>query len=58
MAQRPTFGLVAQGAKSVTLGQEVYHYGVGDYLVVSFDLPVIARITQASRRRRTLVSAW
>jgi AraC-like DNA-binding protein len=49
VAQRPTFGLVAQGAKSVTLGQEVYHYGVGDYLVVSFDLPVTARITQASR---------
>lgn len=48
MAQRPTFGLVAQGAKSLTLGQEVYDYGVGDYLVVSLDLPVTSRITVAS----------
>lgn len=48
VAQRPTFGLVAQGAKSVTLGQEVYDYGVGDYLVVSLDLPVISRVTAAS----------
>jgi hypothetical protein len=44
----PCFALVVQGAKSLTLGSEVYRYGVGDYLVVSLDLPVVSRVTQAS----------
>ena len=48
-AQWPCFALVVQGAKSLTLGDEVYRYGVGDYLVVSLDLPVVSRVTTASR---------
>lgn len=47
-SQWPCFALVVQGAKSLTLGAEVYRYGVGDYLVVSLDLPVVSRVTQAS----------
>jgi hypothetical protein len=47
-SQKPCFGLVLQGEKSLTLGGEVYHYGVGDYLVVSLDLPVLSQVTQAS----------
>lgn len=47
-AQWPCFALVAQGEKSLTLGQETYRYGVGDYLVVSLDLPVVSRTTEAS----------
>ncbi|WP_455273129.1 AraC family transcriptional regulator [Rhizobium herbae] len=47
-AYRPAFALIAQGQKSVTLGQEVYHYGVGDCLVVSVDLPVSSCTTIAS----------
>lgn len=47
-AQWPCFALVLQGTKSLTLGQEVYRYGVGDYLVVSLDLPVVSRVTKAS----------
>ncbi|HEY4201506.1 MAG TPA: AraC family transcriptional regulator [Devosiaceae bacterium] len=47
-AQWPCFALVVQGAKSLTLGSEVYRYGVGDYLVVSLDLPVISSATEAS----------
>lgn len=47
-AQWPCFALVTQGAKSLTLGETVFDYGVGDYLVVSLDLPVISRVTQAS----------
>jgi len=47
-SQWPCFALVVQGAKSLTLGSEVYRYGVGDYLVVSLDLPVVSRVTQAS----------
>ena len=47
-AQWPFFGLVVQGAKSLTLGSHAHHYGVGDYLVVSLDLPVASRVTRAS----------
>jgi len=48
-AQWPCFALVLQGAKSLRLGDEHYRYGVGDYLVVSLDLPVVSRVTEASR---------
>lgn len=48
LAHRPAFALIAQGEKSVTLGQDVYHYGVGDCVVVSLDLPVISRVSVAS----------
>jgi AraC-like DNA-binding protein len=46
-AQWPCFALVVQGAKSLGLGPELYRYGVGDYLVVSIDLPVASRVTEA-----------
>jgi AraC-like DNA-binding protein len=48
-AQWPCFALVVQGAKSLTLGHGVYHYGIGDYLVVAVDLPVASRVTKASK---------
>ena len=47
-AQWPCFALVAQGAKNLVLGSKVYDYGVGNYLVVSLDLPVVSRVIQAS----------
>jgi AraC-like DNA-binding protein len=47
-AQWPCFALIVQGAKSLEVGSDVYRYGVGDYLVVSLDLPVVSRVTQAS----------
>jgi AraC-like DNA-binding protein len=47
-AQWPCFALVVQGAKSLRLGTELYRYGVGDYLVVSVDVPVVSRVTEAS----------
>ncbi|UDL92746.1 AraC family transcriptional regulator [Mesorhizobium sp. PAMC28654] len=50
-AQWPCFALVVQGEKSLGLGPELYRYGVGDYLVVSLDLPVASRVTQASAGR-------
>ena len=37
-----------QGEKSLTLGDEVYRYGFGDYLVISIELPVFSQVTQAS----------
>jgi AraC-like DNA-binding protein len=50
-AQWPCFALVVQGAKSLSLGSEIYRYSVGDYLVVSIDLPVASRVTEASPDR-------
>ena len=47
-AQTPCFALVAQGAKTLTLGDEVFHYGVGNCLVVSLDLPIVGQVTEAS----------
>jgi AraC-like DNA-binding protein len=46
--QWPCFALVAQGEKTLLLGSEVYRYGVGDYLVISADLPVNSSVTMAS----------
>ena len=48
VAQRPSFWLVVQGRKSLTIGDEDLHYGVGDCLLVALDLPVTSRITHAS----------
>lgn len=47
-AQWPTFALVLQGAKSITLGQETFRYGVGDFMIVSLDLPIISAVIEAS----------
>jgi len=47
-AYRPGFAIVAQGAKSLTMGQEVYRYGAGQYLLTSLDLPVASHVTEAS----------
>lgn len=47
-AQAPMFGLVVQGSKRLTLGSEVHEYGVGDYLLVSLDLPVSSCIVDAT----------
>ncbi len=46
--QHACFALVAQGAKSVTVGPETHHYGVGTCMVVSLDLPVISCVTEAT----------
>lgn len=46
--QRPGLCLVAQGAKRVMLGQELYEYDASRVLVYSVDVPVSAQVTQAS----------
>jgi len=45
---RPALCIVAQGAKSVLLGQEVYEYDASQMLVFSVDLPVAGQVTKAS----------
>lgn len=44
----PCMAMVVQGSKSVTLGNEVYEYTPGSYLVVSLDLPVTSKVVRAS----------
>lgn len=46
--QRPALCLVAQGAKRVMLGQELYEYDASRVLVYSVDVPISAQVTQAS----------
>jgi AraC-like DNA-binding protein len=43
----PVFALVGQGRKRTILGDTVFDYGAGQYLVVSVDLPVIAHVVEA-----------
>ena len=44
----PSLCIVAQGAKTVIVGQEVYEYDPSRMLVFSVALPIAAQITQAS----------
>ena len=40
--------LIAQGAKRLAIGDRVYEYGPGQYLVASVDLPITGHYTRAS----------
>lgn len=42
------FAIMAQGAKRITVGDDTYNYDARQYLISSVDLPMFARITQAS----------
>lgn len=46
----PAVALVVQGTKRVLLADTVIDYGVGQYLVVSFELPLSAQILRASSK--------
>jgi AraC-like DNA-binding protein len=39
---------IAQGRKQMILGEEVFHYGPSQHLLVSMDLPVMGRVIEAS----------
>ena len=45
---RPALCIVAQGAKTVMLGEETYDYDPSRMLIFSLDLPIAAMIRQAS----------
>lgn len=47
--QVPALCIVAQGAKSVTVGSEVYEYDASRMIAFSVDLPVAAQVTRASQ---------
>lgn len=47
----PSLCVVAQGAKQITLGDDVFDYDEGTALVVSVEIPAIGRVTRASRAK-------
>ncbi|MEV4823090.1 AraC family transcriptional regulator [Micromonospora sp. NPDC049274] len=51
----PIFALVAQGAKHAVLGDRVFSYGAGQFVVASLELPVIAHVSEANPAEPYLV---
>ncbi len=47
----PSICFIAQGAKRVMLGEEVYVYDEHHYLVTSVDLPVTGQVTDATNQK-------
>ena len=54
---KPALCIVAQGAKSVMLGQEVYKYDASQMLIFSVDLPVAGRLPSQPLRALPLFQA-
>lgn len=48
---QPAFCFVVQGGKRVLLGEEVFWYDPGHYLVFTVDLPVVLQVEEASEER-------
>ncbi|WP_426242141.1 AraC family transcriptional regulator [Nocardioides sp. LHG3406-4] len=44
----PVLALVAQGVKRLAVGEQVFDYGAGEYVVVTVDLPVTGFFAEAS----------
>ncbi len=47
MITEPCMALIAQGAKRSVLGERIFDYRAGQYLVVTLDLPLTSQITYA-----------
>jgi AraC-like DNA-binding protein len=45
---QPAFCFVAQGAKRAVLGEDVFHYDPGHYLIFTVDLPLTFQVEQAT----------
>ena len=45
------WALIAQGAKRIALGDRVYEYRAGQYLVASVDMPITGHFIEASPER-------
>jgi AraC-like DNA-binding protein len=48
---QPAFCVVAQGRKQALLGEEVFRYDPGHYLIYTVDLPLTFRVEEASQER-------
>jgi AraC-like DNA-binding protein len=47
----PGLGIVVQGAKRTVVGDRVFEYGEGDFVVTSVDLPIASHVVRASAAR-------
>jgi AraC-like DNA-binding protein len=47
----PSLAIVAQGVKRTALGDQIFDYGPGQYLVISLDLPVTGHVLRAGPDR-------
>lgn len=47
----PAFCVIAQGSKQVLLGEDVFVYDSGSYLISSVDLPIVSHVAEASADR-------
>lgn len=48
---QPAFCVVAQGCKQALLGEEVFRYDPGHYLIYTVDLPLTFQVEEASKER-------
>jgi AraC-like DNA-binding protein len=48
---QPSFCVVAQGRKQALLGEEVFRYDSGHYLIYTVDLPLTFQVEEASKER-------
>jgi AraC-like DNA-binding protein len=48
---QPSFCVVAQGRKQAFLGEEVFRYDSGHYLIYTVDLPLMFQVAEASKER-------
>jgi AraC-like DNA-binding protein len=47
----PAFCVIAQGSKEVLLGDDVFRYDSGNYLISTVDLPIVSHVVEASPER-------
>src|SRR5262249_26887732 len=48
---QPAFCFIVQGGKRVLLGEELFRYDPGHYLIFTVDLPVVFQVEEASKER-------
>lgn len=44
----PSFCIIAQGSKKVLLGEEIFRYDPGHYLISTVDLPIVSYVVEAT----------
>ena len=48
---KPAFCIIAQGSKQVMLGDEIFRYDQGHYLISTVDLPIVSHVAEASEEK-------
>ncbi|WP_038034118.1 AraC family transcriptional regulator [Thermotoga sp. Xyl54] len=54
----PSICIAVQGAKRVLIGEEYYVYDVENFLLNSFDVPVVAQVIEASKEKPYIGMTW